>query len=88
MESPDGQSLKGDEDDDQIVSTLGEIGEKVGNYINTFQSLLNNNRNKHIWIPGPWQWKVILITGVFTIPISSHVLVMTFMNAEVKLFIT
>ena len=37
MESPDGQSLKGDEDDDQIVSTLGEIGEKVGNYINTFQ---------------------------------------------------
>ena len=33
MESPDGQTLKGpgDEDDDQIVSTLGEIGEKVGN---------------------------------------------------------
>lgn len=28
MESPDGQTLKGpgDEDNDQIVSTLGEIG--------------------------------------------------------------
>ena len=48
MESPDGQSLKGDEDDDQIVSTLGEIGEKVGNYINTFQSLLNKSRNKQV----------------------------------------
>ena len=40
--------------------------------------------SKHIEILGPWQWKVILITGIFTIPISSHVLVMTFMNAEVN----
>ena len=34
MESPDGgQTLKGagDEDDDQMGSALGEIGEKVGN---------------------------------------------------------
>ena len=39
MESPDGQSLKGDEDDDQIVSTLGEIGEVAGNYINVIYAL-------------------------------------------------
>lgn len=31
MESPDSKTLKGpgDEDDDQIVSTLGEIGEQT-----------------------------------------------------------
>ena len=91
MESPDGQTLKGpgDEDDDQIVSTLGEIGEAGGNYIHAVHALhieylQEYIRNKHFEILGPWQWKIILITGIFTIPISSHVLVMTFMNAEVN----
>ena len=41
MESPGGQALKGPggEDDDQIVSTLGEIGEVAGSYINVIYAL-------------------------------------------------
>ena len=32
---------------------------------------------------GAWQWKNILITGLFCAPAASHVMIMTFMNAEV-----
>ena len=41
MESPGGKTLKGpgDEDDDQIVSTLGEIGEVAGSYINVIYAI-------------------------------------------------
>ena len=33
---------------------------------------------------GAWQWKVILITGLFSAPSVCHVMIMTFMNAEVN----
>ena len=33
---------------------------------------------------GAWQWKVILITGLFSAPSVCHVMIMTFMNAEVR----
>ena len=33
---------------------------------------------------GAWQWKVILITAVFCAPSVCHVMIMTFMNAEVR----
>ena len=33
---------------------------------------------------GAWQWKTILITGVFCTPAACHVMIMTFMNAEVR----
>ena len=32
---------------------------------------------------GAWQWRNILITGLFCAPAASHVMIMTFMNAEV-----
>jgi len=32
---------------------------------------------------GAWQWKVIFITGIFCCPSVCHVMIMTFMNAEV-----
>eukprot|EP00092_Neocalanus_flemingeri_P018838 GFUD01020396.1.p1 GENE.GFUD01020396.1~~GFUD01020396.1.p1 ORF type:complete len:549 (+),score=92.66 GFUD01020396.1:57-1703(+) len=32
---------------------------------------------------GPWQWRNILITGVFCVPCCWHILIMTFMNASV-----
>ena len=34
---------------------------------------------------GPWQWRIILITGLFSAPCSTHIMIMTFMNAEVTL---
>ena len=34
---------------------------------------------------GPWQWRIILITGLFSAPCSTHIMIMTFMNAEVIL---
>ena len=34
---------------------------------------------------GAWQWKNILITGLFCAPAACHVMIMTFMNAEVRM---
>ena len=33
---------------------------------------------------GGWQWKNIVITGVFCAPSVWHIMIMTFMNAEVE----
>ena len=32
---------------------------------------------------GSWQWRVILVTGLFSTPTVCHTMVITFMNAEV-----
>ena len=37
---------------------------------------------------GAWQWKNIFITGLFCAPAASHVMIMTFMNAEVSGMVT
>ena len=33
---------------------------------------------------GSWQWRVILVTGLFSTPTVCHTMVITFMNAEVR----
>ena len=37
----------------------------------------------HLGIIGPWQWRIISIVAVFCIPLSCHIFIMTFMNAQV-----
>ena len=39
--------------------------------------------SQYIGIIGAWQWRIICITGIFCIPISTHIMIMTFMNAPV-----
>ena len=51
------EGSKSTSEEDQIVSTLGDIG--------------------------PWQRRILGLTAIFCVPLSAHIMVMTFMNAKV-----
>ena len=61
---------------------MGEVEEDAGKEREEGDQILAGLGNI-----GPWQWRIILITGLFSAPCSTHIMIMTFMNAEVTFIV-